>query len=116
MRQDNLTIKSQEAIQAAVDYAQGLGHQAVEPGHMLKGLLNTAGNIVGYLLQKTALNSETVERTLNAILENYPKVSGGEVYLSQDANRVLQKAMQISKQVPFQSPPTSIILCQEVSR
>ena len=98
MRQDNLTIKSQEAIQAAVDYAQGHGHQAVEPGHMLKGLLNTAGNILGYLLQKTALNSETVERTLNAILENYPKVSGGEVYLSQDANRVLQKAMQISKQ------------------
>jgi len=98
MRQDNLTIKSQEAIQAAVDYAQGLGHQAVEPGHMLKGLLNTAGNILGYLLQKTALNRETVERTLNAILENYPKVSGGEVYLSQDANRVLQKAMQISKQ------------------
>ncbi len=98
MRQDNLTIKSQEAIQAAVEYAQGLGHQAVEPGHMLKGLLNTAGNIVGYLLQKTAVNRETVERTLNAILENYPKVSGGEVYLSQDANRVLQKAMQISKQ------------------
>ena len=98
MRQDNLTIKSQEAIQAAVDYAQGHGHQAVEPGHMLKGLLNTAGNIVGYLLQKTAVNRETVERTLDAILENYPKVSGGEVYLSQDANRVLQKAMQISKQ------------------
>jgi ATP-dependent Clp protease ATP-binding subunit ClpB len=98
MRQDNLTIKSQEAIQAAVDYAQGHGHQAVEPGHMLKGLLNTAGNILGYLLQKTALNRETVERTLNAILENYPKVGGGEVYLSQDANRVLQKAMQISKQ------------------
>ncbi len=98
MRQDNLTIKSQEAIQAAVDFAQGQGHQAVEPGHMLKGLLNTAGNIVGYLLQKTAMNRETVERTLNAILENYPKVSGGEAYLSQDANRVLQKAMQISKQ------------------
>ena len=98
MKQDNLTIKSQEAIQAAVEYAQGLGHQAVEPGHMLKGLLNTAGNIVGYLLQKTAMNMETVEKTLNAILENYPKVSGGEAYLSQEANRVLQKAMQISKQ------------------
>jgi ATP-dependent Clp protease ATP-binding subunit ClpB len=98
MRQDNLTIKSQEAIQAALDKAQGHGHQAVEPGHLLKGLFNTAGNIVGYLLQKTALNRETVERTLDAILENYPKVSGGEVYLSQDANRVLQKAMQISQQ------------------
>ncbi len=98
MRQDNLTIKSQEAIQAALDNAHGHGHQAVEPGHLLKGLFNTAGNIVGYLLQKTALNRETIERTLDAILENYPKVSGGEVYLSQDANRVLQKAMQISQQ------------------
>jgi len=98
MRQDNLTIKSQEAIQAAVDYAQGHGHQAVEPGHILKGLLNTAGNIVEYLLQKAALNRETVERSLDAILENHPKVSGGEVYLSQEANKVLQKAMQISKQ------------------
>jgi len=98
MRQDNLTIKSQEAIQAAVDYAQGHGHQAVEPGHLLRGLISTAENIMAFLLQKTALNRETVERTLNAILENYPKVSGGEVYLSQDTNRILQKAMQISKQ------------------
>ncbi len=98
MRQDNLTIKSQEAIQAAVDYAQGHGHQAVEPGHLLRGLISTAENIMAFLLQKTALNRETVERTLNAILENYPKVSGGEVYLSQDTDRILQKAMQISKQ------------------
>ncbi len=98
MKQDNLTIKSQEAIQAAVDHAQSMGHQAVEPGHLLKGLLITAENIIGYLLQKTALNRETVERTLDAILENHPKVSGGEAYLSQDANRVLQKAMQISQQ------------------
>jgi len=98
MRQDNLTIKSQEAIQAAVDYAQGHGHQAVEPGHLLRGLISRAENIMAFLLQKTALNRETVERTLNAILENYPKVSGGEVYLSQDTDRILQKAMQISKQ------------------
>ena len=98
MREDNLTIKSQEAIQAAVEYAQGHEHQAVEPGHILKGLLNTAGNILAYLLQKTTLNRDTVERTLDAILENYPRVSGGEVYLSREANKVLQKAMQISKQ------------------
>ena len=70
MRQDNLTIKSQEAIQAAVEYAQGHEHQAVEPGHILKGLLNTAGNILAYLLEKTTLNRDTVERTLDAILEN----------------------------------------------
>lgn len=98
MRQDNLTIKSQEAIQAAVEYATGRGHQAVEPSHMLKGLLDTADNIIGYLLQKTALNLEIIERTVDAMLDNYPKVSGGDVYLSQDANKVLQKAMQISKE------------------
>jgi len=110
MRLDNLTIKSQEAIQAAADYAQGLGHQAIEPGHILKGLLDTAENITGYLLQKTALNKEIVERTLDAILENYPKVSGGEVYLSQDTNKVLQKAMQISKKDGDQFVPVEYIL------
>jgi len=98
MRQDNLTIKSQEALQAAVDIASRMGHQAVEPAHIFKALLKTADNVIGYLLQKTALDMETVERTLDAMLENYPKVSGGDAYLSQDANKVLQKAMQFSQQ------------------
>ena len=98
MNQDNLTIKSQEALQAAVEFARGQGHQAVAPGHILKGLLSAAGNIVGYLFQKSALNVETLERTLDAMIENYPKVSGGEPYLSRESNNILQKAMQISRQ------------------
>lgn len=97
MRQDNLTIKSQEAIQAAVDIASRMGHQAVEPSHLLKALMETAGNVIGYLLQKTAIDKETVERTLDAMLEKLPKVSGGEPYLSQDSNKILQRAMQLSQ-------------------
>jgi ATP-dependent Clp protease ATP-binding subunit ClpB len=97
MRQDNLTIKSQETIQAAVDIASRMGHQAVEPAHILKALMDTADNVIGYLLQKTAVDSETVERTLDAMIENLPNVSGGETYLSQDTNKVLQRAMQFSQ-------------------
>jgi ATP-dependent Clp protease ATP-binding subunit ClpB len=98
MRQDSLTIKSQEALQTALEIASRMGHQAVEPAHILKALLDTADNVIGYLLQKTSLDRETVKRTLDAMLEICPKVSGGEAYLSQDANKVLQKAMQISQQ------------------
>ena len=97
MRQDNLTIKSQEAIQAAVDIASRMGHQAVEPAHILKALMDTADNVIGYLLQKTAMDSETMGSTLDAMIENLPKVSGGETYLSQDTNKVLQRAMQLSQ-------------------
>jgi ATP-dependent Clp protease ATP-binding subunit ClpB len=98
MRQDSLTIKSQEALQAAFEIAGLKGHQAVEPAHILKALMQAAENVMGYVLQKTSLDRETLERSLDAMIENYPKVSGGEAYLSQDANKVLQKAMQISQQ------------------
>jgi ATP-dependent Clp protease ATP-binding subunit ClpB len=74
-----------------------MGHQAVEPAHILKALMDTADNVIGYLLQKTAVDSETVERTLDAMIENLPNVSGGETYLSQDTNKVLQRAMQFSQ-------------------
>ncbi|MDY0253631.1 MAG: ATP-dependent chaperone ClpB [Tenuifilaceae bacterium] len=89
---NNLTIKSQEAIQQAVTIAQGYSHQAVEPTHILKGILSQAENITGFILKKLGVNPSTFESTITHILESYPKVSGGDQFLSSASQSVLQKA------------------------
>ncbi len=99
MNFNNFTIKSQEALQHAFDVAQAKQHQAVENGHILKGLLNAAENVTGFLLKKLGVNVSVFQQALDRIIESYPKVSGGEQYLSGDASKTLQKAMDISKKM-----------------
>lgn len=89
---NNLTIKSQEAIQQAVTYAQGYGHQAVEPIHLLKGVLSQAENLTSYIFKKVGVNPTTFDSAITRVLESYPRVSGGEQYLTQASKSVLQKA------------------------
>lgn len=89
---NNLTIKSQEAIQQAITIAQGYGHQAVEPTHILKGVLSQAENISGFILKKLGVNPTTFESALSRILESYPIVSGGDQFLSSASQTVLQKS------------------------
>ncbi len=90
------TIKSQEAIQQAVNIASSKGHQAIEPGHILKGIVEVEENIISFLFSK--LNVNNINNALNAIIESYPKVSGGEPYLSRTTNDVLQKAKSYLKE------------------
>ena len=97
MNLNNFTIKSQEAIQKAFEIAQGFNHQAIEPAHILKGVLEQTENITGYLLRKLGVNPTTFDAVLDRMLESYPKVSGGEPYLSSTSSKVLQKAMEFSK-------------------
>lgn len=97
MNLNNFTIKSQEAIQKAFEIAQGFNHQAIEPTHILKGVLEQTENITGYLLRKLGVNPSTFDAVLDRMLESYPKVSGGEPYLSSTSSKVLQKAMEFSK-------------------
>jgi len=97
MNLNNFTIKSQEAIQIAFEIAQGFNHQAIEPAHILKGVLEQTENITGYLLRKLGVNPSTFDAVLDRMLESYPKVSGGEPYLSSTTSKVLQKAMELSK-------------------
>ncbi len=97
MNLNNFTIKSQEAIQKAFEIAQGFNHQAIEPAHILKGVLEQTENITGYLLRKLGVNPSTFDAVLDRMLESYPKVSGGEPYLGSTSNKVLQKAMEFSK-------------------
>ncbi len=89
------TIKSQEAIQQALTIASGNTQQAIEPGHILKGIIEVEENIVSFLFSK--LGVRNIDQPLNAIIDSYPKVSGGEPYLSRSSNEVLQKAKSYLK-------------------
>jgi len=97
MNLNNFTIKSQEVIQKAVEIAQGYSHQAVEPAHLLRAILDEGESITGFLLRKLGVNPGTFDAVLNRMLESLPKVSGGDQYLSSSANKVLQKALEFSK-------------------
>ncbi len=96
---NNFTIKSQEAIQQAFQIAQGNNQQAIEPAHLLSGVMHSAENISGFLLKKLGVNVPVFQQALNKIIESYPKVSGGENYLSSNANRVLQKALALAQEM-----------------
>ena len=97
MNLNNFTIKSQEAIQHAFNVAKGMDNQAVENGHLLKGIVNSGENVMSFLFGKLSVDASVFEKVAGRIMESYPKVSGGDPYLSQDANRSLQKALEISQ-------------------
>ncbi len=97
MNLNNFTIKSQEAIQQASTIAEGNQQQAIENGHLLKGMMMQGENLSHFLLKKLNVNITAFESALSKIIESYPKVSGGEPYLSKDANRSLQKALRNAK-------------------
>ncbi len=99
MNLNNFTIKSQEAIQQAIEVAKGLNNQAIENGHLMKGVLTMGENITNYLFRKLDVNMERFEQVLDKILEGYPKVSGGEPYLSQTASKSLDEALKASKEM-----------------
>jgi len=92
MNFNNFTIKSQEAIQKAQEIATGYQHQAIENTHILKAIIAVDENVINFLLKKLNVNMSIFITALDKILESYPKVSGGEQYLSSDTNKALQKA------------------------
>jgi ATP-dependent Clp protease ATP-binding subunit ClpB len=99
MNLNNFTIKAQEAIQHASQIAQGNNQQAIETGHILKGLMHSAENVMEFLLKKLGVDTTIFQQALDKIIESYPKVSGGEQYLSSPANRLLQKALGLAQEM-----------------
>ena len=93
----NSTIKSQEAIQKAVEIAKGAGNQAIEPVHILKGLMTEGDSLMQFIFQKVGANATSIKGQIDRAIESEPKVSGGEPYLSRTSNDVLQKALDIAK-------------------
>ncbi len=99
MNFNNYTIKSQEAVQKAIEIVREKGQQTIESAHLLMGLMLTGENVINFLFQKLGANVNLVTTALNQEIELYPKVSGGEPYLSRDANADLQKAEDIAKKM-----------------
>ena len=99
MNFNNFTIKSQEAVQQAVNMVQSLGQQAIEPEHLLAGVLKVGENVTSFLFQKLGVNDRQITTVLDKQIASLPKVSGGEPYLSREANEVLQKAVELSKEL-----------------
>ncbi len=99
MNFNNFTIKSQEAIQKAVELTRGAGSQAIEPVHLLKGVVDEGESLVKFIFQKIGANLQAVSAQIDREIDSLPKVSGGEPYLSRSSNDVLQKALDISKKM-----------------
>lgn len=88
----NYTIKAQEALQKATAVASENGQQVIETGHLLQAVLTSDENLSSFLLKKVGANAQTIFNSLNEIIIGYPKVSGGDPYLSNNAARALQKS------------------------
>jgi ATP-dependent Clp protease ATP-binding subunit ClpB len=98
MDSNQFTIKTQEVIQAAQEYAQTEGHQAIENAHLLKGIFLKDTDVVPYLFRQSQVNPKTIELALDRILESQSKVSGGQIYLSPKAQETLQLALKTAKE------------------
>ena len=97
MNFNNFTIKSQEAIQKAVEIARRSGNQAIEPAHLLKGILSEGGSVIKFIFQKLSINESFVEQQLDQEISTFPKVANAEPYLSNAANEALDKAYDCAK-------------------
>jgi ATP-dependent Clp protease ATP-binding subunit ClpB len=87
------TIKAQESIQKAQQIAAGNGHQAIETGHLLKGMLEVDQDVLSFLFTEVGVNQNALKNALDRIVGTYSKVSGGEAYLSNQTQRVLTNAL-----------------------
>ena len=99
MNFNNFTIKSQEAVQQAVQLVTQNGQQAIEAVHLLKAVIMTGESITNFLFQKLGVNQQNVMKVVDAQIASLPKVSGGEPYLSGEANAILQKAIDYSSKM-----------------
>ena len=99
MNFNNFTIKSQEAIQKAVEITRSNGQQAIEPVHILKAVVEEGDSLVKFIFQKIGANVNQLNSMVDNAIAAEPKVSGGEPYLSRTSNDVLQKSIDIAKKM-----------------
>ncbi len=99
MNFNNFTIKSQEAIQQAQQIAQGFGNQQIENEHILKAIFEVDENVIPFILKKLNVNLVTLKQILDKQLESFPKVTGGDIMLSREANKTVLEASNIAKKM-----------------
>lgn len=110
MKFDQFTIKSQEAVQKAIELAQQHKQQAIEPLHLLAAILKVGENVTQFLLEKLAINPSIFSKAVEASLESLPKVEGGETYLSKESRLVFEKSHQIAREFEDQYVSIEILL------
>ena len=98
MNPNNITLKTQEAIQRAQQIAFENGNQAVEVGHILKGILEVDQNVTPFIFKKLSVNVDTIRQGVERLINGYAKVQGGNPYLSRAANEVMQRAATFLKE------------------
>ncbi len=97
MNFNKFTIKAQEAVQEAVNKVQSLGQQTIEPAHLMAGVLKSGEQIVSFLLQKESIGINQIKSEIERLEGSYPRVQGGEPYLSRQSNEILNKAEETAK-------------------
>ena len=98
MRLDKFTVKAQEAVQHAFQIAVSKGQQAVEPLHLLRGVLTESESLARFVFQKLGVNERNVLAACDTLIDGLPRVSGGEQYLSSASGDVLTKAEALSQE------------------
>jgi ATP-dependent Clp protease ATP-binding subunit ClpB len=91
---NKFTLKSQEAVQQAQTLAEQHGNGSIETGHLLKGIFLVDKDVTPYLFQKLDLDLAQTEQIVDRIMQSYPKVSGGQLHLSQPAHGILNTALK----------------------
>ncbi len=94
---DNFTIRAQEALQHAVQRASELRQQSITPAHLLHGIMDVGENVTQFLFGKTGVNVQVLASTLERHLQSLPRVEGGEPYLDNESNKVLNAAQEIAR-------------------
>ena len=97
MNFNKFTIKSQEAVQKAIEITRSSGSQAIEPVHLLKGVMTEGDSLVKFVFQKVGANIAQLTVMIDKAISSLPKVSGGEPYFSRETNDVLQKSLDVAK-------------------
>jgi ATP-dependent Clp protease ATP-binding subunit ClpB len=110
MNLNNFTIKAQEVVQQAFIIANEKGNQAVETGHLYLSMTEKANDVLDFIVKKAGVNSSMVIQVIERLIDSYPKVSGGEQYLSSKASDALQKALNFSKKNGDEYVPSEYIL------
>jgi ATP-dependent Clp protease ATP-binding subunit ClpB len=96
---EKFTIKAQEVVQQAVNIARQNGQQSIEPVHLLKALMDKAHDITSFIFQKLGVNVQQLDMLASQEMQHLARVQGGEPYLSNDSQKVLQKSEDLSREM-----------------
>ena len=116
MNFENFTTKTQESILKAQSIARDLNNQMVDTAHLIKGILSEDDNVATFVLGKAGVNMGVFEKQLDQLLATYPKIEGDDKqYLTNDAQRAINKAKDIAKQIGDEFIAVEIVLLGIVS-